>query len=241
MKSARRQPLRDDLRKWATAAAGLINFVVLTAALSSCNSGIFQHRPHAGTTWRSKSRRCPCLPRWARTACPCWVLISVVMLLGGVLLNYLARRGIYLADGDFHLWRHLTWVIILLSQLKFRQTLSRSEVAAGLPDAVLSVWLVYCPLAFLVLVVGLMAYFPTPALPLLVGLGFAAADRAVLRTGLPSQAGELADSASGIASLKSPCSGKKPANAGFFIDAYRQARFYTRSIAAADCDTPTSG
>ena len=59
------------------------------------------------------------------------VLISVVMLLGGVLLNHLAPEEVFTwltAISTFGaIW---TWVIILLSQLKFRQTLSSSEVAA---------------------------------------------------------------------------------------------------------------
>lgn len=53
--------------------------------------------------------------------------------------------------------------MILLAQLKFRQGLSASE-RAGLKY---KMWLYpvssYLALAFLVLVVGLMAYFPTPA------------------------------------------------------------------------------
>jgi len=63
-------------------------------------------------------------------------------------------------------------VMILLAQLKFRKGLSASE-AAGLKYRM---WLYpvssYLALAFLVLVVGLMAYFPDTRVALYVGPAF---------------------------------------------------------------------
>ena len=70
MKSARRAALCDDLRKMGIpAAAGLINFVVLTAALSSCNNGIFS----TGRMLYNLAQQEQALPMFAkvgRTACP---------------------------------------------------------------------------------------------------------------------------------------------------------------------------
>ena len=155
------------------AAAGLINFVVLTAALSSCNSGIFS----TGRMLYNLAQQEQALPMFAKVGkngVPnAAVLISVVMLLGGVLLNYLAPEGVFTwltAISTFGaIW---TWVIILLSQLKFRQTLSRSEVAALACRMPFFPYGSYIALAFLVLVVGLMAYFPDTRIALLVGPGW---------------------------------------------------------------------
>jgi AAT family amino acid transporter len=65
-----------------------------------------------------------------------------------------------------------TWVMILLAQLKFRRGLSVSERAA----LKYRMWLYpissYLALAFLVLVVGLMAYFPETRIALYVGPAF---------------------------------------------------------------------
>ena len=65
-----------------------------------------------------------------------------------------------------------TWLMILLAQLKFRKGLSPAE-QAGLQYRM---WLYpvssYLALAFLVLVVGLMAYFPETRVALYVGPAF---------------------------------------------------------------------
>lgn len=155
------------------AAAGLINFVVLTAALSSCNSGIFS----TGRMLYNLAQQEQALPMFAKVGkngVPnAAVLISVVMLLGGVLLNYLAPEEVFTwltAISTFGaIW---TWVIILLSQLKFRQTLSHSEVAALACRMPFFPYGSYIALAFLVLVVGLMAYFSDTRIALLVGPGW---------------------------------------------------------------------
>ncbi|MEN9985819.1 MAG: hypothetical protein RI925_1321 [Pseudomonadota bacterium] len=155
------------------AAAGLINFVVLTAALSSCNSGIFS----TGRMLYNLAQQEQALPMFAKVGkngVPnAAVLISVVMLLGGVLLNYLAPEEVFAwltAISTFGaIW---TWVIILLSQLKFRRTLSSSEVVALACRMPFFPYGSYIALAFLVLVVGLMAYFPDTRIALLVGPGW---------------------------------------------------------------------
>ena len=65
-----------------------------------------------------------------------------------------------------------TWLMILLAQLRFRKNLSAEE-AAGLKYRM---WLYpyssYAALAFLLLVVGLMAYFEETRVALFVGPAF---------------------------------------------------------------------
>ncbi|TFW32712.1 amino acid permease, partial [Pseudomonas fluorescens] len=101
------------------------------------------------------------------------LLLSMGALLLGVLLNYLVPEKVFVwvtAIATFGaIW---TWVMILLAQLKFRKGLSASE-RAGLKYRM---WLYpvssYLALAFLVLVVGLMAYFPDTRVALYVGPAF---------------------------------------------------------------------
>ncbi|MFC7372421.1 amino acid permease [Fictibacillus iocasae] len=152
-------------------AAGIINFVVITAALSSCNSGIFstarmlfnlaqQDQAPSGLKKISKSG----VPSAA-------VLTSAAVLLIGVLLNYL------FPESEVFVWitsistfgAVWTWAMILLSQLKFRKSLSPAEIASLKFRAPLFPYASYVALAFLGLVVGLMAYFPETRIALLVG------------------------------------------------------------------------
>lgn len=155
------------------AAAGIINFVVLTAALSSCNSGIFS----TGRMVYNLAQQGQALPMFAKVGkngVPnAAVLISVVMLLGGVLLNYLAPKEVFTwltAISTFGaIW---TWAIILLSQLKFRRTLSQAQLSALEHRMPLFPYGSYIALAFLVLVVGLMAYFPDTRIALVIGPGW---------------------------------------------------------------------
>jgi AAT family amino acid transporter len=151
-------------------AAGIINFVVITAALSSCNGGIFStgrmlyslaQNGQAPATFGTTSSNG--VPRRA-------LLLSIGALLLGVLLNYLVPEKVFVWVTSIATFGAIwTWVMILLAQLKFRQGLSPAERAA----LKYRMWLYpvssYLALAFLVLVVGLMAYFPDTRIALYVG------------------------------------------------------------------------
>ncbi|SQK72182.1 Probable transport protein YifK [Tatumella ptyseos] len=114
-------------------AAGIINFVVITAALSSCNSGIFStgrmllnlsEQGHALAVFKKINKRGIPVPA---------ITFSVIMLLIGVALNYLAPREVFVwlsAVSTFaSIW---TWIIILFSQLRFRAGLSAQDKAKTL-------------------------------------------------------------------------------------------------------------
>ncbi|MDN0082780.1 amino acid permease [Crenobacter sp. SG2305] len=152
------------------AAAGIINFVVLTAALSSCNSGIFS----TGRMLYNLAQQKQALPVFAkvgRNGVPnAAVLMSVFLLLIGVLLNYVAPKQVFVwltAVSTFAaIW---TWGVILLSQLRFRSRLSRVELAALSYRMPLFPYGSYLAGAFLLLVIGLMAYFPDTRIALIIG------------------------------------------------------------------------
>ncbi|KTC33810.1 hypothetical protein AO265_32800 [Pseudomonas sp. ABAC61] len=101
------------------------------------------------------------------------LLLSIFALLLGVLLNYLVPEKVFVWVTSIATFGAIwTWVMILLAQLKFRKGLSPAERAA----LKYRMWLYpvssYLALAFLVLVVGLMAYFPETRVALYVGPAF---------------------------------------------------------------------
>lgn len=151
-------------------AAGVINFVVLTAALSSCNSGIF-------STGRmlfnlAQQKQAPnSFAKISRTGVPSKAIIfSAILLLVGVVLNYLVPEKVFIWVTSISTFGAVwTWGIILLSQLKFRKTLTKGEVSRLSYKALFYPFGSYLVLAFLVLVLGLMAYFPDTRIALIVG------------------------------------------------------------------------
>ena len=151
-------------------AAGIINFVVITAALSSCNGGIFS----TGRMLYSLAQNGQAPAAFASTASNGVprkaLLLSIFALLLGVLLNYLVPEKVFVWVTSIATFGAIwTWVMILLAQLKFRKSLSPAECKA----LKYRMWLYpvssYLALAFLVLVVGLMAYFPDTRVALFVG------------------------------------------------------------------------
>lgn len=154
-------------------AAGIINFVVLTAALSSCNSGIFStarmlyNLGLQGQAPRTFAKTSPGgVPRKA-------VLVSVTVLLFGVLLNYLVPEKVFVWVTSISTFGAIwTWAVILLSHRKFRASLSPAQLDGlefKMPLYPVGTWIA---LGFLVLVVGLMAYFPDTRIALFVGPAF---------------------------------------------------------------------
>ena len=140
------------------AAAGLINVVVITAATSSCNSGIFStgrmlwslaQRGQAPRVFATlNSQRVPAAAIHA----------TAVLLLIGVALNYVVPEDVFTwvtsvaLVGTF--W---TWGIILVSHRNYRRAVAagRAEPAPfRMPGAPFANWVV---LAFLVAVSGMLA------------------------------------------------------------------------------------
>jgi amino acid transporter, AAT family len=151
-------------------AAGIINFVVLTAALSSCNSGIF-------STGRmlfnlAEQKQAPAkLHSVGKTGVPSTaILVSAAALLVGVVLNYLVPEKVFVWVTSISTFGAIwTWSVILISQLKFRKGLSDEEKAKLKFKMPLYPFGSYIALAILIFVVGIMAYFPDTRIALIVG------------------------------------------------------------------------
>jgi AAT family amino acid transporter len=101
------------------------------------------------------------------------VLVSVTVLLFGVLLNYLVPEKVFVWVTSISTFGAIwTWAVILLSHRKFRAGLSPAQLDGlefKMPLYPAGTWIA---LAFLVLVVGLMAYFPDTRIALFVGPAF---------------------------------------------------------------------
>ncbi len=153
------------------AAAGLINFVVLTAVLSSSNSGLFA----AGRTLAALGLKGHA-PFWlhhrdARDVPIRALSLSALLMLGGVIVNYLAPSKAFgllaIASVILLMW---TWASIAISHWCFRRKFPERAVADFrmplYPYSNLAI------LVSLVVTIGLMAFALDMALPVLIGLGW---------------------------------------------------------------------
>lgn len=154
-------------------AAGLINFVVITAALSACNAAIFS----TGRMLCALAEKGQAPALFGRTTASGVprnaLLLSLAVLLLGVLGNYLVPQQVFLwATAIVTFGAIWTWAVILLAQLRFRAGLSPEERGRLGYPMWLWPWSSYLALAFLGLVLGVMGYFGELRVALYVGPGF---------------------------------------------------------------------
>ncbi|MFJ8259364.1 amino acid permease [Peribacillus asahii] len=151
-------------------AAGIINFVVLTAALSSCNSGIFstarmlfnlaQQNEAPKSFGRTTKRGIPGMA----------IIASAVALLIGVYLNYIVSEKVFVWVTSIATFGAIwTWATILISHLRYRGKMAKEEkkrLEYKMPWFPFSS---YFALAFLALVVVLLAFSKNTIIALVVG------------------------------------------------------------------------
>ncbi|MCQ6279030.1 amino acid permease [Bacillus sp. EB600] len=106
-----------------TAAAGIINFVVITAALSGCNSGIYS----AGRmlyTLGANGQGPKFFAKITKNGVPLVGTLGVVVgLLLGVILSYLAPKNLFVyVYAASVLPGMIPWFVILISHFQFRKT-----------------------------------------------------------------------------------------------------------------------
>ncbi|MFD7287332.1 amino acid permease [Streptomyces sp. NPDC059863] len=151
-------------------AAGIVNFVVLTAALSSCNSGMYSTgrmlRDLAANSeapklfGRLNSRKTPAFG----------ITVSVALMGIGVVLNYIVPEkafgyvtSVATAAG---IW---TWMMILLSHIRYRRGVRAGRLPASsfpAPGGSVFSWVA---VGFLALVTCLIAYDEDARISLYVG------------------------------------------------------------------------
>ena len=163
-------------------AAGIITVVVITAAASSCNSGLFS----TGRMLWSLAQR-GYAPRAfaalnARHVPAAGIHVSAAFMLLTVVLNYLVPKEVFTWVTSTALIGTLwTWGIILVSHRNYRRAVQAGRVPAApfrMPGAPLANWVV---LAFLLAVTALLwpdpetrvALYVAPVWFALLGVGYA--------------------------------------------------------------------
>ncbi|MEW2133971.1 amino acid permease [Streptomyces sp. NPDC005435] len=141
------------------AGAGIVNFVVLTAALSSCNSGMYSTGRMLRTL--ADSGEAPRIfSRLSSSKTPAiGVTVSVLFMGIGVVLNYIVPAkafgyvtSIATAAG---IW---TWLMILISHVLYRRKVVAGELPASSFPAPGGAVCSYIAIVFLLFVTGLIAY-----------------------------------------------------------------------------------
>ncbi|MEV0247753.1 amino acid permease [Nocardia sp. NPDC050712] len=155
-------------------AAGLINFVLLTAALSSCNSGIYStgrmlrtlslHGEAPGALNKLSSRAVPYVG----------ISASAAVMVIGVVVNVISpdKAFAYITSVST-IGIIFVWGMILVCHLVYRGRVKRGLLPASdyrLPGAPVTTWLA---LAFLALVVVLLFLTESGRTALVVGAGWA--------------------------------------------------------------------
>lgn len=152
-------------------AAGIINFVVITAALSAFNSILFCN----GRMLQSLAlqKHAPAiLSKVNKQGVPARaILISLVCLAIGIVLNYLFPEHLFawlIALLSFNaIW---TWYMILLAHYRFRQTQTAvTKNNFPMPMWPIGSWVV---MLFMGFILGMMAYIPETRPSIFVGLGW---------------------------------------------------------------------
>ena len=160
-------------------AAGIVNFVVLTAATSACDSGIFSsgrmlytlaRQEEAPRRFRELSARH--VPAHAITA-------SAAVLLVGVVVNYLVPDDAFTYITSVAtvgaLW---TWGVIVASHLSYRRRVRAGTVRASsfrMPGSPVTNWIVLAFLGFVVVLLAVneqqrIAIYAGAAWALLIGV-----------------------------------------------------------------------
>lgn len=140
-------------------AGDVMNFVVLTAALSSCNSGLYS----TGRILRSLARRgeAPAFTERmnSRRAPYGAVLFTGAVFLVGVALNYVVPKDAFdIATSIASLGIIATWAALLVAQTRLRRRALRGELVRPSYRMPGSPWTNRVVLAFLVLIVVLAAF-----------------------------------------------------------------------------------
>jgi len=142
-------------------AASIVNLVVITAAASSCNSGLFSTGRMLWTlAQRGQAPRAFAVLN-QRQVPAAGIHASAAVMLIGVALNYLVPEQVFTIVTSVALVGTLwTWGIILVAHANYRRAVADGRLPAApfrMPGAPLANWLV---LAFLVLVAVLLAKRP---------------------------------------------------------------------------------
>ncbi len=162
------------------AAASIINFVVITAALSAFNSGLFSTgRMLYNLALQDNAPKM--FSKLSQSGTPSiGIIFSSVVLLVGVFLNYVIPAKVFGYVTSVATVAAITaWTIILLAQLQFRKVkmANKEKIAFKLPFYPYSSYIALAFMAFIVILIGYMpetrsALYVAPVWFLLLYAGF---------------------------------------------------------------------
>ncbi len=156
-------------------AAGVVNFVVLTAALSSCSSGIFSTGRMLYTL--ADYGQAPArLHKVSRQKVPALAIVmSFAVMLIGVVVNYfIPRRAFAFITSSATIFGLFIWGMIVFAHLKYRRSVNEGRLPPSvyrLPGAPATNWFV---LSFLLLVLVMLAFNKNTVIALYAGALWAA-------------------------------------------------------------------
>ncbi|MGK5508903.1 amino acid permease [Brevibacillus formosus] len=152
------------------AAAGIVNFVVLTSAASACNSAIFSTSRMVYSLAKEKNAPVPLTKLTANKVPANALFFSTVVILIAVVLNYVMPEGVFtLITSVSTVCFIFIWGITVICHLKYRKT--RPDLAKANPFKMplypFANYLILAFLAFILVVLALaddtrVALFITP-------------------------------------------------------------------------------
>ncbi|HHR6078228.1 TPA: amino acid permease [Providencia alcalifaciens] len=156
-----------------SAAANILNVVVITAAISAINSDIFgagrmmYGMAHEGQAPKSFTKLTKNGVPWMT------VLVMVLVLFIGVVLNYLIPEDVFLVIASIATFATIwVWLMILLAQFAMRRKMTPEQVQQlKFP---VPMWPVapILAIAFMVFIFGVLGYFESTRIALYVGIGW---------------------------------------------------------------------
>lgn len=163
------------------AAASIINFVVITAALSAFNSGLFSTgRMLYNLSLQNNGPKA--FGKLSKSGTPSTgIIFSAGVLLIGVFLNYIVPAKVFAYVSSVATVAMLmAWTIILLSQLRFRKVKEQNHepIAFKLPLYPISSYIALAFIAFIIVVMAFvgddtrMALYVAPVWIIILGLGY---------------------------------------------------------------------
>jgi AAT family amino acid transporter len=151
-------------------AAGIINFVVITAALSSCNAGIFSGgRLLLGLSSQGQAPKL--FKRLSPQGVPVNAIVMTVLLpTCGVIINYFVpEKAFQWITAAVTLIGLFVWIAILSTQIAFRKSLTQEQVEKLSYRAIFWPYASWFALFGVFFVIALMAYSENTRMGFYVG------------------------------------------------------------------------
>ena len=151
-------------------AATLLNIVVISAAVSAINSDIFgAGRMMYGLAQQGQAPKG--FAQLSKHGVP-WMTVVVMgaALLGGVVLNYLIPENVFLLIASIATFATVwVWLMILFTQVAMRRSMNKQQVEELKFPVPFWPYAPAAAIVFMLLVFGVLGYFPDTQAALLVG------------------------------------------------------------------------